>query len=397
MNAVYQRNKTENGWRYERIKVGRGHRTGELKPPFYLRVSVGAKQQWRSLDAQSWDAAEKEVQRIKDTRNAAAKGLSVLDDGEMTNRRPVGAAIDAFLIETEKSKGKATLQVYANTLGQFSEYLKSRKVVFLDQIDREIVRGYRDFLRAGGERQKVYAPHTITNRTVTVISFLKANDIKTGFSLSKDLPKIDEQPAIPYSEDELQKLFAVMTPDEMIRFKFFLGTAAREREVMFATWQDLDFDKALFHIRPKPDAGFTIKNHEVRTVKIPKELLALLRGYRKHAPHPRWLFINQQGNPDGKMLQKLKFIAKRAGLNCGECKSVLRLGRYNKVAREVCCDEHPTCTKFYLHRFRKTCATRWSNEFVVPTRTVQYFLGHKSLATTQRYLGVANLDSIHVG
>jgi site-specific recombinase XerD len=30
----------------------------------------------------------------------------------------------------------------------------------------------------------------------------------------------------------------------------------------------------------------------------------------------------------------------------------------------------------------------------IPVRTIQYMLGHKSLETTQKYLGIANLDSL---
>jgi site-specific recombinase XerD len=30
----------------------------------------------------------------------------------------------------------------------------------------------------------------------------------------------------------------------------------------------------------------------------------------------------------------------------------------------------------------------------VPVRTIQYMLGHKSLETTQKYLGITNLDSL---
>jgi integrase len=29
-----------------------------------------------------------------------------------------------------------------------------------------------------------------------------------------------------------------------------------------------------------------------------------------------------------------------------------------------------------------------------PIRTIQYMLGHKSLETTQKYLGITNLDSL---
>ena len=55
--------------------------------------------------------------------------------------------------------------------------------------------------------------------------------------------------------------------------------------------------------------------------------------------------------------------------------------------REVTCKTNEVCENIYLHRLRKTCATRWPNNGV-NVRTIQAWLGHKSLETTQIYLGV---------
>jgi integrase len=45
---------------------------------------------------------------------------------------------------------------------------------------------------------------------------------------------------------------------------------------------------------------------------------------------------------------------------------------------EVSCKDRPVCEHFYLHSFRKSCATRW-HEAGIPIRTIQNWLGHKSL------------------
>jgi integrase/recombinase XerD len=42
-------------------------------------------------------------------------------------------------------------------------------------------------------------------------------------------------------------------------------------------------------------------------------------------------------------------------------------------------------TAWHLHRFRDTAATRWLRAGI-DVRTVQAWLGHESLATTQKYL-----------
>jgi integrase/recombinase XerD len=256
-------------------------------------------------------------------------------------------------------------------------------------VTTDTLRGFRDYLATNG-----FAAQTQHTRIVTVLSFLKKHGVKTNFKLTDDLPVVDEEPAIPYESEELKKLFAAMTPEESIRYKFFLGTACRDKEVTYVGWNDIDFSKGLYHVRPKRDVGFTIKNHETRIVKMPAELVALLKERKKIAPHPRWIFVNKDGQPDNHFLRKLKRIAYRAGLNCGHCKTTMLKGKYEaRSEREVSCATDAVCKNFYLHRFRKTCATRWE-QAGIPVRTIQSMLGHKSLETTQKYLGVGNLDAM---
>lgn len=246
----------------------------------------------------------------------------------------------------------------------------------MDEVDTATVRAFRDFLAKRGFSEK-----TQHNRVVTVLSLLRKNGIKTDFKLADDLPAIDEEPAIPYEADELKKLFAAMNKEQPARYSFFLGTAARDREVTYAAWSDIDFTKGLYHIRPKKDVGFTIKNHESRTIKLSTELVELLREQRKHGPHSRWIFVNDNGQPENHFLRKLKRIALRAGLNCGHCRTEITKGKYESKRKvQVTCKTDPVCEHWYLHRFRKTCATRWLSKGI-PIRTIQYLLGHKSLET----------------
>jgi integrase len=90
----------------------------------------------------------------------------------------------------------------------------------------------------------------------------------------------------------------------------------------------------------------------------------------------RWVFPSKHGLPDGHLLRKLKKVAYRAGLNCGHC--VNRAG--------VFCKDADVCAQFKLHKFRKTCATRWASSDI-PLNDIREYLGHESLATTQKYLG----------
>jgi len=380
--SIYTRRKNDAGkWRYVRIETGRGVKTGELKPPFFARRSHGGKQIWHGLGAQTFKDAQAEIVAVEAGMEAQTKGLTVAEL-DNPNRVTVANAVATFLAHAEKSKKTKTANGYRLNLRQFEE---STSVKFLDEVTRDTIRHFRDWLNAKG-----YDPRTQHNRVLTVLSLLKENKLTTGFSLTHDLPKFEDDPPVPFSEAELKKLFAAMDAEEKARYKFFLGTACREQEVQYATWQDIDYDKQEFHVRAKKDVGFTPKNHEKRSVPMPASLVALLLERQKHAPHSRWLFVNRNGDPDGHFLKKLKRIGLQAGINCGECVTTVNKGSYDRKRQvEVTCKTDPVCEHVILHRLRKTCASRWEAN-AIPVRTIQAWLGHKDLSTTQKYLGVTD-------
>jgi site-specific recombinase XerD len=75
------------------------------------------------------------------------------------------------------------------------------------------------------------------------------------------------------------------------------------------------------------------------------------------------------------MLRGLKRVARRAGLNCGECSTCIQGAG----------TESQECERWFLHKFRATFATMHL-QAGVDLRTVQSWLGHKDLASTMRYL-----------
>src|SRR5437016_11126009 len=64
--------------------------------------------------------------------------------------------------------------------------------------------------------------------------------------------------------------------------------------------------------------------------------------------------------------------------------------------KKLSCKTHPVCEQWYLHRFRKTFATKM-HYAGMPLRDLQKMLGHKSLSTTT-LLGRVRLESsAHAG
>ena len=61
-------------------------------------------------------------------------------------------------------------------------------------------------------------------------------------------------------------------------------------------------------------------------------------------------------------------------------------GKYHlRKLVDVTCETRPVCEKHYLHRLRKTAATRWLHSGI-NIRKIQSWLGHSSLEVTQLYL-----------
>ena len=390
MARIYLRRKEPGkGWRYNALPKAAGRRPApEPGAKFHVRYADAAGKFVWSQGYDTFEEAQKEAAGLELNAKAVAQGLTLEEYKNRANshRTTIKAAIDHFISESKKTKKKKTVVGYEHNLEQFQESVKAR---FMDEITKKHLTDFRDFLASKG-----YEARTQHNRLMTVLSLLKVNKIKTEFSLSSDLPEFEEEPAVPYEPAELRKLFAAMKPEETVRYKFFLGTACREKEVTYASWQDIDFARGIYHGRRKPDVGFTPKKHESRDVKMPTELVNVLRERKKHAKHPRWIFVNEEGRPDNHFLRKFKRIALRAGVNCGNCVAPWTSGRYHTLRKiETTCKVHPVCEHHYLHRLRKTCASNWEAKGI-PVRTIQYMLGHKSLETTQKYLGITNLDSL---
>jgi integrase/recombinase XerD len=382
--SIYTRGKNDDGkWRYARIETGRGKKTSQFAPPFFVRPFRNGKQVWHALGAQTFDEAVTEAASVSAGLEAQAQGLTVAELAANANRVTLAKAIEKFIKNAEATKKRKTVLGYKLNLAQLVEALPGVK--FLDQVNGDALRQFRDFLR-----EQDYDPRTQHNRVITALSLLKKNGIRTDFSMKDDLPSYQDEIATPYSDDQLKKLFTQMDAEESIRYKFFIGTGCRDKEVTYAAWDDIDFDKKTYHVRAKLDAGFSPKNHEDRIIPIPTSLVEELKHRKKRAPDPKWIFVNEEGRPDNHFLRKLKRVAFHAGLNCGKCETTVTKGRYeSKHKVKVSCKNDPVCEQFFLHRFRKTCATRW-HQADVPLRNIQYYLGHKSLETTQIYLGLTD-------
>jgi len=130
----------------------------------------------------------------------------------------------------------------------------------------------------------------------------------------------------------------------------------RKQEVMYLGWPDVNLRLRTIRVTAKPALGFFPKRWEERKARVRVRLANILER------HPQmhgsvFMFPSPTGNEQN-MLRLCKAVAERAGLD--------------PVA-------------FDLKIFRSTYATRMLRQGF-DVRTVQDWMGHKSLETTMRYL-----------
>ena len=382
IQTVYYRQKIEGtGWRYRPLKVGRRPEAAK-NGPYFIRVRDSAgKYQWVRHDTEQ--AAQRAAKTARVSRRAQALGLTIDDvtDEANTNRISIKTAVANYLQDRRFGRPRS-LVAYENAFDQLLENLP-RGVRFIDQLaTSRALSSYVEFLR-----EQSYSNKTITIRMGFIFSLLKANGVEKSSKLIKP-PKVQRTRTKAYNPDELSELFAAMTPEEYLRYLFFVRTGCREQEVQFATWRDIDLKNLRYTVTGvgKSDVAFVPKNHEERQVPLTTELGSLLADHEKHATSDLWVFTNEDGTPEGHFLRKFKAIARRAGLNCGRCKVRIRVGRYdNRHEVEATCETHPTCEEHYLHRLRKTAATNWLRSGF-DLMKIKTWLGHKALEVTQVYL-----------
>ena len=315
-------------------------------------------------------------------------------------------AVDTFVREREDLNPDSARR-WRIELDLFKE--QSGKV-YLQELTREDVFTYRKWYKDHGR-----SDNTIALRTSSLFTFgLRFNVLFNLFTKNerKRLTLRTDGPVDYYTGNdpyELKKFFAACDDEQRLRFMFFLHTGAREKEVSYAMFRDLDLTNRTFRIEEKTYDGkaVRIKNRKGRTVPIPQILADALTKWRDmpdirysplDGPRPKngdrqLVFTNGNGGPEGHFLYELKRIAFRAGLNCGNCAT----GSYDGFLQvipgtEQSCKDAGCCEQWTLHKFRRTWATfhLWNG---VPITTLQAWIGHSDLTTLNRYVAHINAKS----
>src|SRR5579859_290352 len=295
------------------------------------------------------------------------------------NKVLLAEAIDAFLKDIEPPQREPkTYHEYRSVLYRLRDNCSKK---YVQDITREDCLEFMRHLYSIGNE-----PRTVSNRIGIVLQLLRLHGI-TGLLQRQDKPKYVETIREMYQPEDLEALFKVCTPEEKVRYLFFLLTGERDKEVRYTTWADIDFNRKCVRVTAKKQLGFKPKDKEEREIPIPEALVDALKQHKSRQSGPNrydLVLPTREGRPDKKFENKLKRIAARSGLNCGRCVS-----KYNNK-----CTEGPYCGKWFLHKFRHTFATMCL-ENGVSIRTLQTWLGHSDLEATMVYLKFVRRKDIH--
>ncbi|MCD4728589.1 MAG: tyrosine-type recombinase/integrase, partial [Pirellulales bacterium] len=124
------------------------------------------------------------------------------------------------------------------------------------------------------------APKTVHNDTVTIRQLTKfavrrgliAKDPLQGLKLAK--PKPTPQPC--WTRDEVQKIIAAAAEPYRSLLIVLSETGMRVGELKHLTWDDIDLDQGLIHIRPK--SGWKPKTGDIRVIPISPRGRAVFEG-----------------------------------------------------------------------------------------------------------------------
>ena len=267
---------------------------------------------------------------------------------ERPAERKLRELVDHYLDQVEMLKKRNTHRKYEAVLNRFAEHFPNRT---LESVQTEEL---NDFVIA--LMRKGMSANTVLHNVIIVAQFFRRFG-RAGLTRELQLPQRISSLPKEYTEEDLSKFFGACDAGERALFSTFLLTGMREQEVQYLFWTDVSFRLRTIRVTAKPDHSFYPKRWEEREVPVPKLLIEILER-RTKLPNSPFVFPSPTGNREQHMLDHCKEIAKRAGLKA---------------------------EAFDLKTFRSTYATRMLRSGF-DVRTVQHWMGHKSLETTMRYL-----------
>jgi integrase len=368
--------KTPGGWKHLSAAMGRN---GKIRPRYArvgneqilypeghyeLRHYENRKAVWTNVGdaaACALAAQEQAVKRFAAEKAAGEAGVEIVAGPSRVNLRQKSQAY----LDRQIARGKIShAEAFKNAI---DEFIPCAGIEYADQLTEEIILRWYAALRKNGNSNR-----TIHNKHVAVFGFLRWCGVNTK-PLAERTPTYTKKDVEVYEPEELNTLFQSITkPYYQIVFAVLLKTGLRMQEAMYLEWHNFNFQRGTLTVTTKDDLGFDVKDREERTLPIPGDLIEHLEGWRE-THSGRLVLGTSNDTPNWKWLPILKRLARKAGLNCGHCRT---------------CRERSECERWYLHKFRATYTTNLLRAGI-DVRTVMKYTGHADMETVLRYLSSA--------
>lgn len=254
-----------------------------------------------------------------------------------------------------------TIGKYQHCFAIVVKLANERNLKRLTQIDHRFVDGFRNQRAAAAE------PKTVANDLVTIRQLI-------NFALQRKLItedplhglKIEKAPATPqpfWTVQQVEQILKETKAPYQAYFQFLAYTGARAGEAIWLTWDDVDFDNGVIHIRPKD--GWKPKTGDRRAIPIESELRKVLSLLPRQW---RWVFT---ARPSAKCPVAGRQVSDRRALS--HLKTVLK-----KLKLEG-----------HQHTFRHSFISH-SLTSGVPEAIVRKWVGHVDARIMQTYTHIAD-------
>lgn len=310
----------------------------------------GGRQRWKSL------GKDRKVAQLKAQELDRRRAL-----GELTPllvRTKIEDHLRWFLQYHVAKRRPDTQRSYRFCLKQLLVFFDRKGVSHLDQVTRPLWEHLeRDLLRryAVDTRNDIFNVLSVFLNLAVENNLLIKNPLKGVKRRLKNPAK--RRPKL-FSEQELRKLRKAAPDHFRPIIDVMVLTGLRRGELATLEWEDIDLKRKTLTVQAKPDLSFTPKDYEIRTVGLSEQAIQVLRNL---ANRHRFVFDTGADRPmllPDALSHNFLRVRRRAGLKEGT-----------------------------LHTLRRTYATRLK-DMGINLHYIRDQLGHESLSTTERYLGI---------
>lgn len=267
---------------------------------------------------------------------------------------PLSDFITKYLEYSKQNKSEGTYRTDLSRIRIFEKFLKEKGIQKLEDITQELVEEFKSVTlqRSSAATFNRYLEmiKAMLNKAVAW-RHLKENPLEDF----KKMKITNARQVRFFTSEEISAILDKATPFMEKAIKILLYTGMRRSELVYLTWDDIDFRNKLITVQSKPEVGFHPKSHRPRSIPIHPELEQLL------------LDLPQRG----------KYVLDNGKNEPAHCRDYCS-DRFARILKET------GIRNAKLHTLRHTFA---SNLVMagVDLRTVQELLGHSTVKMTERY------------